>query len=197
MRLATGWMEEKEEVTRAERDRWRVSHLRFSHVTADAPIRVRSTDSSLLVVSRQSRGNFLSQRMRGNDVENRRECPVGPLATLFLSFLSLPPSLFPFFFYLRVTRSFSPLLPIRLFHPPFLSYNFFPSDDFYFHPRDPHSLTMKIARLFAIDHYPVWSRLRPHSRECIGKATRFSISSLPLVRLCYIIFNVPRKSGKI
>lgn len=75
-------MEEKEEVTRAERPRGESSRLRFSHVTADAPIRVRSTDSSSSPRRIMGGGNFLLQRMRGNDVENRKECPIVPLFSL-------------------------------------------------------------------------------------------------------------------
>lgn len=111
--------------------------------------------------------------------------PRRPVATLFsflqsdLACYSLSLSL-PIYFSVRLfflSRSSSGalfplvLLVARCSGP-------FSSDDFYFHPRDPHSLTMKIARLFAIDHYPNWSPSRTHSRECTGKATRspFSLS---------------------
>lgn len=94
MRRTTGWMEEKEEVTRAERPRGESSRLRFSHVTADAPIRVRSTDSTSSPRRIMGGGNFLSQRMRGNDVENRKECPIGPLYRFFS--LSILPVLLAF-----------------------------------------------------------------------------------------------------
>lgn len=71
------------------------SRLRFSHVTADAPIRIRSTDSSS---SYHGPRKFPIATMRGNDVENRNKCPIGPLHPFFLLYPSSHLSRFHFNF---------------------------------------------------------------------------------------------------
>lgn len=175
-RRATGWMEEKEEVTRAER-----------------PLeRVRACDSrTLLRTHRFASGRLIllssSYHGKAEEISYRNGCgemtwKIGgnaPSAGCRRS----PSSLFHFraiFVPLLRARSSSRLSLSTVSFPPSLGLCFSP-DDFYFHPRDPHSLTMKIARLFAIDHYPDWSPLRTHSpRVHPGKATRFQIRSLPL-----------------
>jgi len=95
----TGWMEEKEEVTRAERPTKRVRAY-----DSRTLLRTHRFESGRLILplllSRIMGGeNFLSQRMRRNDVENRKECPIGPLHRFF-SLYSLCPLRLSFYIFI-------------------------------------------------------------------------------------------------